>query len=55
MDDRGTISTGDIPSAVVVPAGTNLGRVPFGVRNTLGGEASVGRRVGREEKDLILR
>ncbi len=54
MDDRGTRSSGAVPSAVVVLAGTNLERTPFGVRKTLGGEDRVGRRVGREEKDLML-
>jgi hypothetical protein len=52
MADRGTRSRGVVPSTVVVLVGTNLGKAPFGVRKAVRGEESVGRRVGREEKDL---
>lgn len=54
MADRGTRSGSATASAVVVLAGTNLERVPFGARKAVGGEERVGRRVGRDEKDLVM-
>lgn len=51
MADLG-IRSRDAPSDVVVLVGTSLERMPVGARKAAGGEETVGRRVGREEKDL---
>jgi hypothetical protein len=53
MADRGTRSSGAVPSAEVVVGGTKRERAPpVGVRKTGCVEMRVGRRVGREEKVL---
>lgn len=51
MADLG-MRSGEATSDVVVLVGTSLERTLVGARKAAGGEETVGRRVGREEKDL---